>query len=149
METIAHTISIHKPSSEVFEAFSSLGGMRSWWTNAISGNPDKGGELKLELGMNRHIVFKVSTLKANDSMALTGISSNFPDGEQVVGTVVTFKVATNAARDTTLTFTHSGWKEKSAFEKAYSKKWLTHIESLKKLCETGKGDPEIVILARK
>jgi uncharacterized protein YndB with AHSA1/START domain len=149
MDTIAHTISIQKPPSEVFEAFSSLGGMRSWWTNAISGNPDKGGELKLELGMNRHIVFNVSVLKKNSSMSLSGISSNFPDGEQIIGTVVTFKVATNATQNTTLTFTHTNWKEKTPILKSYTKQWLTRLESLKKLCETGKGDPEIVILARK
>ncbi len=143
------TISIQKPLSEVFEAFSSLGGMRSWWTNAISGNPDKGGELKLELGMNRHIVFKVSTLKKNVSMSLSSISSNFSEGEESIGTLLTFTVAANAARNTTLTLSHANWKEKTAFQKSNSKQWLVRLESLKKLCETGKGDTEIVILARK
>jgi uncharacterized protein YndB with AHSA1/START domain len=149
METITHTITITVPPAQTFEAFSSLGGMRSWWTNAISGNPDKGGELKLEIGMNRHIVFSVSALKKNVCMTLTGISSNFPEGEEQIGTAITFKVATNASRTTNLTLTHEGWKEKTASYKAASKKWMTSLESLKKLCESGKGDPEIVILPRK
>ena len=149
METITHTISIDVPPSEVFEAFSSLGGIRSWWTNAISGNPDKNGELKMELGMNRHIVFLVSALKKNACMTLTGISSNFPEGEECVGTNISIKVATNSARNTNLTFAHDGWKAKTPFYKTCSKQWTTRLESLKKLCESGKGDPEIVTLARK
>ena len=149
METITHNISINVPPSETYEAFSSLGGIRSWWTNAISGNPDKGGELKLEFGMNRHIVYSVSALRKNSCMTLTGISSNFPEGEELVGTSITFKVATNASRHTNLTFTHEGWKDKTAFYKTCTKEWLTRLESLKKLCESGKGDPQIVTLARK
>jgi len=149
METINHTISINVPPAEVFEAFSSLGGIRSWWTNAISGNPDKGGELTLQFGMNRHIVFKVSGLKKNSFMALTALSSNFPDGEEVIGTTLSLTVTTNAARHTNLVLEQTGWKEKTAFYKTSSKQWATRLESLKKLCENGKGDPEIVTLPRK
>ena len=96
-----------------------------------------------------HVVFLVSGLRKNSCMTLSGISSNFPEGEELIGTDVTFKVATNAARHTNLTFTHEGWKDKSAFYKTHNKQWLIRLESLKKLCEGGKGDPEIVILARK
>ena len=149
METITHNISIHVPPSETFEAFSSLGGIRSWWTNAISGNPDKGGELKLELGMNRHVVFSVSGLRKNSCMSLTGISSNFPEGEELIGTTLTFKVTTNASHQTNLSFIQEGWRDKTPFFKTQTKQWLTRLESLKKLCESGKGDPEIVTLARK
>ena len=73
METITHTTSIAKPPSEVFEAFSSLGGIRSWWTNAISGNPDKNGELTQQFGMDRHIVFSVSGMKKNSFITLTAL----------------------------------------------------------------------------
>jgi uncharacterized protein YndB with AHSA1/START domain len=149
METITHSITIQVPPAEVFEAFSSLGGIRSWWTNAISGNPDKGGELKMEIGMNRHILFSVSGLKKNSFMALTALSSNFPEGQELVGTETTLKVATNASRTTNLVFTQSGWKEKTPLYKTTTKQWLTRLESLKKLCESGKGDPEIVTLPRK
>jgi len=149
METITCPITISVPPAEVFEAFSSLGGIRSWWTNAISGNPDKGGELRMEIGMNRHIIFSVSAMKKNSFITLTGISSNFPEGEEMIGTSITFKVLTNSARTTNLTLTHEGWKAKTPFYKSTSKQWATRLESLKKLCESGKGDPEIVTLARK
>ena len=149
METITHSISIAKPTSEVFEAFTSLGGMRSWWTNAISGNPDKGGELKQEFGMDRHVVYLVTGLKKNSFMTLTGTSSNFAEGKELIGTTLTLKVATNAAHHTNLSFTYGEWKDKTPFYKSQSKAWDIHLQSLKKLCESGKGDPEIVILARK
>lgn len=149
MKTITYSISIDVPHSETFEAFTSLGGIRSWWTNAISGNPDKGGELKLELGMNRHITFSVSALKKNSLLSLTGIESNFPEGEEVIGTTISFKVSTNAKHKTSLQFTHDGWKDSSTTYSAWNKQWNTRLQSLKKLCESGKGDPEIVTLARK
>jgi uncharacterized protein YndB with AHSA1/START domain len=149
METITHTISINVPPAEVFEAFSSLGGIRSWWTNAISGNPDKGGELTQQIGLNRHIVFSVSGLKKNSFMTLTGISSNYPEGEEYIKTSITLKVTTNAARHTNLSLVLEGWKDKTPVYKAANKQWTTRLESLKKLCENGKGDPEIVTLPRK
>ena len=149
METITHTITINVPPAEVFEAFSSLGGIRSWWTNAISGNPDKNGELRMELGMNRHIVFSVSALKKNAFMTLTGVSSNFPEGTEMIGTSLSLKVTTNSARNTNLVLVQEGWKEKTSFYKTCDKQWATRLQSLKKLCESGKGDPEIVTLARK
>ena len=149
METITHNISISVPPSEVYEAFSSLGGMRSWWTNAISGNPDKNGELTQQFGMDRHIVFSVSGIKKNSFMSLTGVSSNFDDGTELVGTTLTLKVMTNAAHQTNLSFVQDGWKAATPFYKAQSKLWNARLQSLKKICEQGKGDPEIVTLPRK
>jgi uncharacterized protein YndB with AHSA1/START domain len=149
MKTITYNISIDVPHHETYEAFTSLGGMRSWWTNAISGNPEKGGELRLEFGMNRHVTFSVSAIKKNSLFALTGIESNFPQGEEWIGTTTTFKVGTNAKHHTSFSFTHEGWKDDAKFYTAANKQWNERIQSLKKLCENGKGDPEIITLARK
>jgi uncharacterized protein YndB with AHSA1/START domain len=149
METISHTITINKPPSEVYEAFSSLGGIRSWWTNAVSGNPDKGGELTFQLGDDTHVVFTVTSLKKNACMVLTPLSANFPGGTEMLGTIITFMVNTNAAHNTNLSFTHEGWKATSPFYKSVATQWATRLESLKKVCEDGKGEPEIVQIRRK
>jgi hypothetical protein len=149
MKTITYTIAIDVPHHEAYEAATSLGGMRSWWTNAISGLPERGGELKLEFGMNRHVTFSVSGIKKNSLFALTGIGSNFPQGEEWIGTTTTFKFTTNAKHMTNLQFTQESWKDDAKFYTAANKAWNERLQSFKKLCESGKGDPEIITLARK
>ncbi len=149
METITHTTSIAKPPSEVFEAFSSLGGIRSWWTNAISGNPDKNGELTQQFGMDRHIVFSVSGMKKNSFITLTALSSNFADGKEAIGASLTLKASLNSSHNSTFSIVYENWKNKTPFFKTQDTYWKERMESLKKICEQGKGDPEIVTLPRK
>jgi hypothetical protein len=152
METKSQNISIESTPSTVFEVISTLGGLRSWWTNALSGNPDKNGDLVVLIGGGQQITYNVSALKKNSSMTLKvtdGILNEESEREALMGTSVTLKLSGGGTRNTHVECMHDGWAKTDAFYKRYYVQWESRLASLKKLCEDGKGDPEIVQIPRK
>ncbi len=141
--TIPYQVKIKAPTGAVYEVISTLGGLRSWWTTDIYGNPEKGGELKIGFGEERSSKMKVTDAKKNKTLVLSVTSTTFPEGKDWVGTVLSFKVAEGADRSTIVMFEHAGWKDKAASLERSKAQWARSMTSLKNLCETGKGKPEI------
>ncbi len=149
MEPIIHKTFIEASPSSVFEVISTLGGLRSWWTNAVSGTPEKNGELRVRLTPEHHLLFAIPVLKNNSHMSFLVKETTAPDSEALLGTLLTLSVAPADDRTTEVTFEHSGWTIVSDAHTLSTDLWEKRLASLKKLCETGKGDPEIVTLPRK
>jgi hypothetical protein len=153
MQSKQHSISIEVSPSDVFEAISTLGGLRSWWTNAIAGNPDKNGELVVTPGVGQRVTFAIPVLKKNGLMTLLvteeTVLHDADQREALVGTSISIKLSADDTRSTALVCTHEGWEGSEDFYTICSTQWETRLASLKKLCETGKGDPEIIAIPRK
>ncbi len=143
MTSIANTVEIKAPTGAVYEVLSTLGGLRSWWSTDMHGNPEKGGELRIGFGEERSSLMKAEDAKKNKSLRLKVVSSTFPEGKDWVGTIISFTIAESNDRGTLVTFSHTNWKEGSKSFERCEKQWGLALTSLKGLCETGKGKPEI------
>jgi hypothetical protein len=143
MASIPYRIEIQAPTGAVYEVVSTLGGLRSWWTTDLYGNPEKGGELKVGFGDDRASGMKVKDAKKNKSLALHVTSTTFPEGKDWVGTIITFAISESPSRGTIVVFEHAGWKENAVSFNMSKARWGRAMESLKELCETGKGKPEV------
>ena len=59
--SLKRTITIRAPEARVARAFTTLAGVRGWWTPLVSGTPRKGGTLRLRFeGLDEEIVFRVT-----------------------------------------------------------------------------------------
>lgn len=143
MATITHTLTIKAPTGAVYEVISTLGGLRSWWSTGVHGNPEKGGALRIDFDEERTTNMLVSKTQKNKSVGWTVTGSTFPEGKDWLKTTISFDLSESADRGTILSFKHDGWKEKAPSFAHSSKRWGSALASLSNLCETGKGKPEV------
>jgi hypothetical protein len=141
METICLDIEIEKPIWEVYEIMSTLGGLRSWLTRDARGNPDKGGALELGFGPERSTSVKVADARKNKCMAWTITSSTFPASENGINTKIKFMLEESGMERTQVSVKHAGWEEIDEFYRVCGYQWESALHSLKKVCETGRGEP--------
>jgi hypothetical protein len=143
MASINHRVNIKAPTGAVYEVISTLGGLRSWWSTGVHGNPEKGGALRIDFDEERSTNLTVLKTNRNRAVAWTVASSNFPEGKDWNKTTVCFDLSEGADRGTEVSFKHDGWKDGAPSLALSSKRWGVALQSLAGLCETGKGKPEI------
>ncbi len=143
MATIKHSIDIKAPTGAVYEVISTLGGLRSWWSTGVHGNPEKGGALRIDFDEERTTNITVTKTAKNKAVAWIVTTSNFPEGKDWLKTTISFDLSEGADRGTKVSFTHDGWKDKAPSLALSSKRWGVALASLSDLCESGKGKPEI------
>lgn len=143
MASIDHRILIKAPTGAVYEVISTLGGLRSWWSTGVHGNPEKGGALRIDFDEERATNMTVAKVQKNKSVAWMVTGSTFPEGKDWQKTTIAFDISEGADRGTVLTFTHNGWKDGAPSYALSSKRWGAALASLGSLCETGKGRPEV------
>jgi len=142
MASITHRIDIKAPTGAVYEVIATLGGLRSWWSTGVEGNPEKGGMLRIRFDEERATSMAVEKTQKNKSVAWVVKESTFPEGADWAKTRIAFALSEGADRGTVLSFTHEGWKEGAASYALSDKRWGAALKSLSDLCETGKGRPE-------
>ena len=143
MASISHRVEIKAPTGAVYEVISTLGGLRSWWSTGVHGNPEKGGALRIDFDETRSTSLSVTKAQKNKSAAWMVTSSNFPEGKDWLKTTILFDLSEGEDRGTVLSFSHDGWKDKAPSFALSSKRWNVALQSLAGLCENGKGKPEI------
>ncbi len=136
MANIRHNLTIEVQARIVYDAITTQEGLAGWWTtNAIA---------KPEIGHINHFKFgdqyfnKMKNLKL-DKPSL--VSWECVDGDREwIGTQLLFELE---ERDNTtfLKFSHLNWADESEFFGFCSHHWGRFLDSLKSLCETGKGQP--------
>jgi uncharacterized protein YndB with AHSA1/START domain len=142
MTTITHHITIDASISEVYEVLGTLGGLRSWFTTAINGDPERDGKLTLGFGDTKELSITVTDAKKNKWIIWTVTGSNFAAGKEWVDTQISFRLLEGKNRDTSVDFEHARWKDDSKLKAAAVLQWELSLASLKKLCESGRGEPE-------
>ena len=130
MPDILHRVGIAAKPERVFEALTTLEGLRGWWVSQTAGDPRPGGTI--DFGF-----CKMKVLEATKERVHWRCVSGPPEW---VDTEVTFDLAWKDGQ-TIVLFTHAAWKEQVEFMHHCSTKWATFLLSLRDLLEKADGHP--------
>ena len=134
MPSIKHLFHINSSKEKVYEALTTINSLSNWWTKQTTGDTRVGGILQFRFG-EPGIDMKVTLLKPNES-----VSWECVDGfDDWIGTKVNFVLDENDGK-TRVRFEHSDWKEANDSFAGCSFSWARYLESLRQLCQTGKGE---------
>jgi uncharacterized protein YndB with AHSA1/START domain len=135
MVDILHRIGVTASPDRVYAALTTLDGLAGWWTEDVTGDGDVGGVLRFRFAPGG---FDMKVLETRPTTLVRWEVVDGPD--EWIGTQVRFEVKPEDGF-TIVLFRHEGWKEPVEFMYHCSTKWATFLMSLKKLAETGKGEP--------
>ncbi|MES2668661.1 MAG: SRPBCC domain-containing protein [Patescibacteria group bacterium] len=141
MEKITFDIEIAMPIGSVYEIMTTLGGLRSWYSRDITGDPKKGGELKLGFGEEQATHVAVTDYRTNKMLKWTVLRSTFSKNAADFPTLIQVTFSESGSRGTLLSFSQSGWNEITEFYRISGYQWEKALQSLKLVCETGRGEP--------
>ena len=131
MPDILHRVGIAAEPKRVFEALTTVEGIRHWWSQATEGDAAEGGAFQFR--QNRlDVVHAVPNLV---TWHYTGPAKEW------VGTEITFRLEWRDGQ-TIVLFKQAGWREPVEFMHHCSTKWATFLLSLKDYVEHGEGRPE-------
>ena len=131
MPDILHRVGINATPEKVFEALSTIEGLRHWWIVETKGDANPGGVI--DFGF---CDMKVVAYKSNELVHWQCVRG--PD--EWVGTEVTFQLKRKDDQ-TFVIFKHANWKEPVEFMQHCSTKWATFLLSLKNWLERSEGRP--------
>lgn len=135
MAEIRHLLHINAPVDKVYEALTTIDGLSNWWTKQTSGRTEVGGIIQFGFGGGLSTDMKVTGMKKNESVDWECVAG-FPDW---VGTKIRFTLGTGDGK-TKVLFEHYDWRESNEFFAGCSFSWGRYMESLRQLCQTGKGE---------
>jgi len=133
--SIKHLFHIDAKRSDVFKAITTIDGLSKWWTTDTKGDSSKGGTISFRFAENGGPDMKVVDLKPDESLTWQCLES--PHGW--TGNTFTFFLDENAGK-TRVRFSHNGWTSEDDFYAICSFAWGRYMESLRQLCQTGKGE---------
>ncbi len=133
--SIKHLFHINAPKQKVFEAISTINGLSNWWTTQTTGDAAVGGIVKFSFGDIIGAEMKVTEIIPNEKVSWECVAS--PYGW--VGNTVSFLLDENDGK-TRVRFSHDGWAEQGDYYGGCSFSWGRYMESLRQLCQTGKGE---------
>ena len=135
MYAIKHRFHINAPKEKVFEAISTINGLSNWWTTKTTGDASPGGVLKFHFGEMEGPQMKVIDLNPGEKLTWECVASPFG----WTGHTFTFLLDENDGK-TRVRFSQDGWTEQDDFYGGCSFSWGRYMESLRQLCQTGKGE---------
>ena len=136
MADILHRIAVKVTDINlVYNALTTLEGLRGWWTEDTSGDPHQvDGTIAFRFAAGGFDM-KVRTL--GRELVQWEVIAGEP---QWIGSVISWQL--KPADDyIVVLFKHEGWKEVTEFMHHCSTKWAIFLMSLKDLLEKGKGAP--------
>jgi uncharacterized protein YndB with AHSA1/START domain len=131
MSDILHRVGINSSPSKVFQALSTIEGLRHWWTTETSGNAKRNGQINFGFCDMKVIEFK--TNKFIKWKCIRG-------PKDWLDTEVSFQLV-HKDEQTFVIFKHSNWKEPVEFMHHCSTKWAVFLLSLRGWLERGEGRP--------
>jgi uncharacterized protein YndB with AHSA1/START domain len=135
MLEIRHRIGVTATPTDVHAALTTIEGLAGWWTEDTTGDVAPGGVI--------HFSFLPGSfdIKVLDAQPGSLVLWEVVDGpEEWIGTRIRFDLK-QEDDFTIVLFRHEGWREPVEFMAHCSTKWATFLMSLKKLVETGTGEP--------
>jgi uncharacterized protein YndB with AHSA1/START domain len=139
MVDILHRIGITAPPEDVYAALTTADGLASWWTEGMEGDGDAGGAFQVRFAdAPPPAGFDIKVLEALPTERVLWEVVHGP--EEWIGTRIRFELKQEDGF-TIVLFRHEDWREPVEFMNHCSTKWATFLMSLKRLVETGKGEP--------
>ncbi len=135
MASIKHLFHINASKEKVFAALTTIEGLAGWWTTKTSGDCSVGGVIQFRFGDFGGPDMKVKEIKPNESVTWEGVGEN----EGWRGHIFSFHLDINDNK-TRVRFEQSGWEETGDFYASCNFSWGRYMESLRQLCQTGKGE---------
>ncbi|GAB3846996.1 SRPBCC domain-containing protein [Micromonospora andamanensis] len=135
MLNILHRVGVTSAPEDVYAALTTVDGLANWWTEETDGDGDVGGVLRFRFIPGG---FDMKVLETRPAELVLWEVVDGP--EEWLGTQVRFELK-REGDFTILLFRHEGWREPVEFMYHCSTKWATYLMSLKRLVETGKGEP--------
>ncbi|HLG68495.1 MAG TPA: SRPBCC domain-containing protein [Acidimicrobiales bacterium] len=122
---------------KVFAARTTLGGLAGWWTPAVAGSAERGGEVTLGFGDERVVLRVEEALPASRVVWRCLEHARFPEWD---GTRLSFDLAPQDAA-TLVGFEHAGLVPALDCYPDCSAGWAHYLGSLAALVTTGRGMP--------
>ena len=139
MVDILHRIGARASVGDVYSALTTVEGLAGWWTEDTSGDPTPGGVVRFRFrGAPEPGGFDMQVLKAEPDQCVLWEVVAGPD--EWLGTHIEFEL-TQDDDYAVVRFRHLGWTEPVEFMHHCSTKWATFLMSLKRLVDTGTGEP--------
>ena len=131
MPDILHRVGIKASPEKVFEALSTIDGLRHWWIAETTGETKKGGII--DFGFSQMKVVKSEPEKLVHWKCVQG-------PKEWLGTEVTFRLKWKDEQ-TFVIFKHAKWKKPAEFMHHCSTKWAVFLLSLRDWLERSEGRP--------
>jgi uncharacterized protein YndB with AHSA1/START domain len=131
MPDILHRVGIDARPEQVFNALTTIGGLRSWWSDTASGDAAQGGLVKYGF-------CDMQVVAAEPGQLVHWRCTGGPD--EWLNTEVVFRLVWKDGQ-TYVVFKHANWKEPVEFMHHCSTKWATFLLSLRDLLERSDGHP--------
>ncbi len=131
MPDILHRVGINVTREKVYEALSTIEGLRHWWIVETTGDTRKGGII--DFGFCEMKVIESEPQKLVHWKCVRGPA-------EWIGTEVIFQLQWKDEQ-TFVIFKHANWKEPVEFMHHCSTKWATFLLSLKDWLERSEGRP--------
>lgn len=135
MVDILHRIGIEASPDAVYAALTTTEGLAGWWTEDTDGDGNIGGVLRFRFEPGG---FDMQVLAAKPAELVRWEVVDGP--AEWIGTQIHFELKQEGDY-TIVLFRHVGWTEPVEFMYHCSTKWAIFLMSLKKLVETGTGEP--------
>ncbi|GAB3924741.1 SRPBCC domain-containing protein [Kribbella albertanoniae] len=135
MVDILHRVGAVGSVDDVYKTLSTVDGLAAWWTEDTTGDSAVGGVLKFRFPEGG---FDMKVIESEPGKLVLWEVVGGP--EEWIGTHVRFDLS-QEDEFAILMFRHEGWKEQVPFMNHCSTKWATFLMSLKRLVETGTGEP--------
>ena len=142
--SIKHNFVIDAPAAKVYQALTTLDGLAGWWTTDTTGKPKTGGKIKFRFDEDSYNVMGVTLTEKNKRVCWTCLESSFDEGNEWIGTEITFALTPDEDKCTLVRFEHAKWRKASDFYGVCTYHWGIFMTSLKAFAETGTGKPHIV-----
>ncbi len=131
MPDILHRVGVAAEQSSVYQALTTVEGIRNWWSEETHGDAAEGGAFQFRRN-------RLQVVRADPGLVTWRYSG---PAEEWVGTEISFRLEPRDGQ-TIVLFKHAGWREPVEFMHHCSTKWATFLLSLKDYVETGEGRPE-------
>ncbi|CAN5389995.1 SRPBCC domain-containing protein [soil metagenome] len=126
---------INAPKQKVYEAITTIDGLKNWWTTQVEGSAETGGTLQFNFGDFKGPLMKVTELKPTEKLGWECVGET----QEWKGNTFTFSLDENEGK-TRVRFSHDGWEAQDDFYASCCYSWGRYLESLRQYCQTGKGE---------
>ncbi len=141
MTDILHRVGIRAPLPLVHRALTSIEGLSGWWTKDTSGSAGVGGTIAFRFKNPQGELLGEMQMSVQTPAHPEQVRWRCKSGpEEWVGTDLTYDLK-QEGEYTIVLFGHRGWKEEVEFTAHCCTKWAVFLMSLKRLVETGQGQP--------
>jgi uncharacterized protein YndB with AHSA1/START domain len=131
MPDILHRVGIAAEPMRVFEALTTVEGIRNWWSSDTHGDASEGGAFQFRSN-------RLDVVHADPSLVTWRYAG---PAEEWVPTEISFRLEWRDGQ-TIVLFKQAGWREPVEFMHHCSTKWAVFLLSLKDYVERGEGRPE-------